>query len=138
MLAARAIITAAEFGDRDLAPDRGEHDEDLHSVAVDARGSSGALSGRLLGGSAVAACMTADTRAGRPAIRGGVRTGRCQRVSERIGVWPELAVSQWADTRDTLQLMTQVVGKVRIVNTPLMSHRWNVVLYVSARGWLRA
>ena len=55
-------------------------------------------------------------------------------MSERIGVWPELAVSQWADTRDTLQLMTQVVGKVRMVNTPLMSHWWNVVLYVSARG----
>src|SRR5215207_3188819 len=30
--------------------------------------------------------------------------------------------------------MTQVVGKVRMVNTPLMSHWWNVVLYVSARG----
>jgi Family of unknown function (DUF5996) len=55
-------------------------------------------------------------------------------VSDRIGVWPELPVSQWADTRDTLQLMTQVVGKVRMVNTPLMSHWWNVVLYVSARG----
>ena len=55
-------------------------------------------------------------------------------MSERIGVWPELAVSQWADTRDTLQLMTQVVGKVRMVNTALMSHWWNVVLYVSARG----
>ena len=55
-------------------------------------------------------------------------------MSDRIGVWPELAVSQWADTRDTLQLMTQVVGKVRMVNTALMSHWWNVVLYVSARG----
>ena len=55
-------------------------------------------------------------------------------MSDRIGVWPELLVSQWADTRDTLQLMTQVVGKVRMVNTPLMSHWWNVVLYVSARG----
>ena len=30
--------------------------------------------------------------------------------------------------------MTQVVGKVRLANTPLMNHWWNVVLYVSARG----
>ncbi|WNG93718.1 DUF5996 family protein [Mycobacterium sp. ITM-2016-00318] len=49
-------------------------------------------------------------------------------------VWPKLPVAEWIDTRDTLQLMTQVVGKVRLANTPLMSHWWNVVLYVSARG----
>jgi len=48
--------------------------------------------------------------------------------------WPELPVAQWEDTRDTLQLMTQVVGKVRMQNTPLTSHWWNVVLYLSARG----
>ncbi len=48
--------------------------------------------------------------------------------------WPKLPVAEWIDTRDTLQLMTQVVGKVRMANTPLMNHWWNVVLYVSARG----
>lgn len=48
--------------------------------------------------------------------------------------WPEIEVNQWADTRDTLQLMTQIVGKVRMVNTPKTSHWWNVVLYVSSRG----
>ena len=60
-----------------------------------------------------------------------------QRVEEVVvpeSVWPRLPVAEWIDTRDTLQLMTQVVGKVRMVNTPLMSHWWNVVLYVSARG----
>jgi hypothetical protein len=36
-------------------------------------------------------------------------------------VWPELPVAQWVDTRDTLQLMTQVLGKVRLANTPLMT-----------------
>ena len=49
-------------------------------------------------------------------------------------VWPKLPVAQCVDTRDTLQLMTQVVGKVRLANTPLMNHWWNVVLYVSPRG----
>ena len=55
-------------------------------------------------------------------------------MSDSASVWPELPVAQWVDTRDTLHLMTQVVGKVRLANTPLMSHWWNVVLYVSARG----
>jgi hypothetical protein len=48
--------------------------------------------------------------------------------------WPQLAVAEWAPTRDTLQLWTQIVGKVRMERTPLMSHWWNVPLYVSARG----
>ena len=43
-------------------------------------------------------------------------------------------MSDWEDTRDTLQLWTQVVGKVRLANTPLMNHWWNVPLYVTARG----
>jgi len=55
-------------------------------------------------------------------------------MSDSASGWPEIPVAEWADTRDTLQLMTQVVGKVRMENTPLMSHWWNVVLYVSARG----
>ena len=48
--------------------------------------------------------------------------------------WPTLPVSEWAPTRDTLQLWTQVVGKVRLANTPTINHWWNVTLYVSARG----
>jgi hypothetical protein len=40
----------------------------------------------------------------------------------------------WQETRDTLQLYTQVVGKVRLANEPLLNHWWNVALYVSARG----
>jgi hypothetical protein len=48
--------------------------------------------------------------------------------------WPELPVAGWSDTRDTLQLYTQVVGKVRLANTPLVNHWWNVPLYLTARG----
>jgi hypothetical protein len=48
--------------------------------------------------------------------------------------WPAIPVSGWLDTRDTLQLYTQVVGKVRLANTPLVNHWWNVPLYVTARG----
>jgi hypothetical protein len=50
------------------------------------------------------------------------------------GAWPALALAEWADTRDTFQLWTQIVGKVRMVNAPLENHWWNVPLYVDARG----
>jgi Family of unknown function (DUF5996) len=49
-------------------------------------------------------------------------------------VWPDLTLSRWADTRDTLHLWTQIVGKVRLGLTPMINHWWNVTLYVSARG----
>lgn len=48
--------------------------------------------------------------------------------------WPAIPVSGWQDTRDTFQLYTQVIGKVRMVNEPLLNHWWNVPLYVTARG----
>jgi hypothetical protein len=48
--------------------------------------------------------------------------------------WPAIPVADWADTRDTLQLYTQVVGKVRLANEPLVNHWWNVPLYLTARG----
>jgi hypothetical protein len=45
-----------------------------------------------------------------------------------------MPVSSWQDTRDTLHLYTQVVGKVRLANEPLVNHWWNSTLYLSARG----
>jgi hypothetical protein len=45
-----------------------------------------------------------------------------------------IPVAEWDATRDTLQLYTQVVGKVRLANEPITNHWWNVPLYVSARG----
>jgi hypothetical protein len=53
---------------------------------------------------------------------------------ESVGVWPAIPVSAWQDSRDTVQLWTQIVGKVRMVNTPLVNHWWNVPLYVTDRG----
>ena len=49
-------------------------------------------------------------------------------------VWPPLPLADWTGTRDTLQLWTQIVGKIRMVSTPILNHWWNVPLYVSARG----
>lgn len=50
------------------------------------------------------------------------------------GSWPELRVDDWADTRDTLHLWLQIVGKVEMVSTSLINHWWNVTYEVSARG----
>ena len=50
------------------------------------------------------------------------------------GAWPTLTLSEWEDTRDTLHMWTQIVGKVRMARAPLTNHWWNVPLYVSARG----
>lgn len=48
--------------------------------------------------------------------------------------WPALRVEDWASTRDTFHLWTQVVGKVRMAHEPVVSHWWNVPLYLTARG----
>ncbi|MBV9571877.1 MAG: hypothetical protein JO056_11610 [Alphaproteobacteria bacterium] len=48
--------------------------------------------------------------------------------------WPELPFSAWKDTCATLQLWTQVAGKVRLALTPWLNHSWHVTLRVTARG----
>src|SRR5262249_20841319 len=48
--------------------------------------------------------------------------------------WPALPLEQWKDTRATLHMWTQIVGKIRLALTPLVNHWWNVPLYVNARG----
>jgi len=52
--------------------------------------------------------------------------------------WPDLPLSAWADTCDTLQLWTQVAGKVILALTPLINHWWNVTFRVTARGLAKA
>ena len=51
-----------------------------------------------------------------------------------ISVWPELRLSEWEDTHDTLHMWTQIVGKIRLVQSPWICHSWHVTLYVTARG----
>jgi hypothetical protein len=48
--------------------------------------------------------------------------------------WPALDYGAWRETGQTLQLMTQVVGKTRLARTPWLNHSWQTPLYVSARG----
>lgn len=48
--------------------------------------------------------------------------------------WPELPYFAWNDTRDTLHLWTQIVGKIRLTHEPWLNHSWHVPLYMTARG----
>jgi uncharacterized protein DUF5996 len=48
--------------------------------------------------------------------------------------WPKLEFDAWQDTRATLQLWTQVVGKIRLMQTPWLNHGWHVPLYVNSKG----
>ena len=48
--------------------------------------------------------------------------------------WPQLKVDEWTATRDTLHMWTQIVGKVRMAQAPMVNHWWQVPLYVSPRG----
>ena len=51
-----------------------------------------------------------------------------------LSAWPDLPLDAWSDTYATLHLWTQIVGKVRLAQTPWVNHSWHVTLYVTARG----
>jgi hypothetical protein len=48
--------------------------------------------------------------------------------------WPVLTLADWEDTRATVHMWTQIVGKIRLALQPRLNHWWQVTLYVSARG----
>ncbi|MCD6060070.1 MAG: hypothetical protein K0S16_381 [Moraxellaceae bacterium] len=48
--------------------------------------------------------------------------------------WPALPLSEWRDTCETLQLWTQIVGKIRLTLSPWINHSWHAPLYVTAAG----
>ncbi len=47
---------------------------------------------------------------------------------------PELPLTGWEETKDTLHLWVQIVGKVRMASTAPRNHWWHVPLYVDVRG----
>ena len=48
--------------------------------------------------------------------------------------FPALPLVEWQDTAQTLHMLTQIVGKIRLALTPKVNQWWNVPLYVTARG----
>ncbi|HEU5024666.1 MAG TPA: DUF5996 family protein [Spirillospora sp.] len=57
-----------------------------------------------------------------------------EQADRRSSGWPRLRVADWADTRDTLHMWMQIVGKIRLVHAPLINHWWQVTFYLSPRG----
>ena len=55
-------------------------------------------------------------------------------ATDKVEVWPGLPFRQWQSTWETLHLWTQIVGKIRLVQTPWINHSWHVTLYVTSRG----
>ncbi len=49
-------------------------------------------------------------------------------------IFPPLKLADWEATKETLHLWTQIIGKIRLVQLPLVNHFWNTTLYISARG----
>ena len=48
--------------------------------------------------------------------------------------WPALPLEGWQDTRDTLQMWTQIAGKICLALTPRVNHFWNIALQITPRG----
>jgi hypothetical protein len=61
-------------------------------------------------------------------------TTRQTELPHHLNAWPALRVDDWTDTRQTLHMWAQIVGKVRLARAPIVNHWWNVTLYVTARG----
>jgi len=55
-------------------------------------------------------------------------------MSPRQDVWPDIPLAAWRETFATLHLWTQIVGKIRLVQTPWLNHSWHATLYVTSRG----
>ena len=48
--------------------------------------------------------------------------------------WPDLQYDKLKDTIATVQLWTQIVGKVRLIKMPWLNHSWHVTFSVSPQG----
>ena len=47
---------------------------------------------------------------------------------------PDLPLASWRETKDTLHLFTQIMGKIRLRSFPAKNHWWHVTLYLNPRG----
>ncbi len=55
-------------------------------------------------------------------------------ISPDVQAWPQLSFPKWQDTATTLHMWTQIVGKIRLAQSPWLNHSWHVTLYVTPRG----
>jgi hypothetical protein len=49
-------------------------------------------------------------------------------------LFPPMPLEEWQDTKQTLHRFLQIAGKVRLDQSPLRNHWWNVPFHLTARG----
>src|SRR5216683_307022 len=78
-------------------------------------------------------CLSRDNAASTPPSAN--RNADCRNARpSTMNPWPSLPFEAWKDTCATLHMWTQIVGKIRLVQTPWVNHSWHVPLYLTARG----
>lgn len=53
---------------------------------------------------------------------------------EKELIFPPLPIEEWEETKNTLHLYLQIIGKIRLKLFPKLNHWWHVTLYLSPRG----
>jgi hypothetical protein len=48
--------------------------------------------------------------------------------------WPSLPLEAWSETYATLHMWAQIVGKIRLAQSPWLNHSWHTTLYVTSSG----
>lgn len=54
--------------------------------------------------------------------------------ASKLEIWPSLPLEAWSETYATLHRWMQIVGKIRLTQSPWVNHSWHVTLYVTATG----
>jgi hypothetical protein len=70
---------------------------------------------------------------GRQRTPGSARSGALL-CCGAVMTWPTLQIPGWQETRATMHMWTQIVGKTRLALAPFQNHWWHVPLYLSSRG----
>ena len=55
-------------------------------------------------------------------------------VNPGSAAWPKLPFNDWKDSAETLHMWTQIIGKIRLAQSPWLNHSWHVTLYLTPRG----
>lgn len=55
-------------------------------------------------------------------------------MSPESELWPSLPFQEWQGTYATLHRWTQIIGKIRLQQSPWINHSWHVTLYPTSLG----
>jgi Family of unknown function (DUF5996) len=55
-------------------------------------------------------------------------------MTSPVPLFPPIPLAEWADTKETLHRYLQIVGKIRLGESPRRNHWWNVPFHLTGRG----